>query len=125
MSETVVAVNWDDVPVETVRPGITRAVVHGMRQSLVRYRYEPGAVFPEHSHPQEQVTAVLTGRIAFEIAGTRRVFGPGDVAVIPGGVPHGAEVVGSEVVDTINALSPRRDESPTFDSAGRPGARPV
>ncbi len=114
MTAGVVTANWDDVPVETVLPGITRAVVHGARQSLVRYRYEPGSVFPEHSHPQEQVTVVLSGRIAFEIGGMRRVFGPGDVAVIPGGVPHGAEVVGSEVVDTLNTLSPRRDDAPTF-----------
>lgn len=123
MNDAVVTVNWDDVPLETVLPGITRAIVHGARQSLVRYRYEPGAVFPEHSHPQEQVTAVLSGRIAFEISGERRVLGPGDVAVIPGGVPHGAEVVGSEVVDTLNALSPRRDDAPTFDPAEWPGTR--
>ncbi len=117
----VVTVNWDDVPVETVLPGITRAIVHGERQSLVRYRYEPGSIFPEHSHPQEQITVVLSGRIAFEIGGERRVFGPGDVAVIPGGILHGAEVVGSEVVDTLNALSPRRDDAPTFGDPERPG----
>lgn len=115
--------NWDDIPVERVLPGITRAVVHGDRQTLVRYRYEPGAVFPEHSHPQEQITVVLSGRIAFDVGGERRILGPGDVGVIPGDVPHGAEVVGSEIVDTINALSPRRDAAPTFapdDPTGTP-----
>ncbi|ACZ40594.1 cupin domain-containing protein [Sphaerobacter thermophilus] len=109
------AVAWDDIPDEEVYPGITRQVIHGERQTLVRYVYQPGSVFPQHHHPQEQVTAVLSGRIEFDVAGTRRVFGPGEVAVIPGDVPHGAQVVGDEVVETLNALSPRRDESPGPD----------
>jgi hypothetical protein len=33
--------------------------------------------------------------------------------VIPGGVAHGAEVIGDDEVETYNALSPRRDQSPT------------
>lgn len=114
MSDAARTMNWRDVLEETVLPGITRAVVHGERQTIVRYRYEPDAIFPEHSHPQEQVTVVISGRIAFDVAGERRILGPGDVAVIPGGVPHGAEVIGPEVVDTINALSPRRETAPTF-----------
>jgi quercetin dioxygenase-like cupin family protein len=40
-------------------------------------------------------------------------LGPGDVAVVPGGVAHGAEVIGDDEVETYNALSPRRDQSPT------------
>ena len=103
---------WSDVPAEEVLPGITRQVIHGERQTLIRYVYAPGSVFPEHAHPQEQVTAVLSGRIAFTVDGARQVLGAGDVAVLSGGVPHGAEVVGDETVETLNALSPRRDADP-------------
>jgi quercetin dioxygenase-like cupin family protein len=105
-------VGWADVPEEVVYPGVSRAVVHGERQTLVRYRYAPGSRFPEHSHPEEQITAVLSGRIAFVVAGERLELGSGDVAVIPADVPHGAAVVGDEPVETLNALSPRRSRHP-------------
>jgi quercetin dioxygenase-like cupin family protein len=104
--------NWNQLPLEEVYPGITRQVIHGERQTMVRYIYAPGSVFPEHHHPQEQITTVLTGQIEFEIAGERQLFGPGDVGVIPGNVPHGARVVGDVTVETINTLSPRRDDAP-------------
>jgi len=109
-------VSWDDVVPEIVSPGIERRTVHGTRQTLVRYRYAPGTVFPSHSHPEEQITVVLTGTITFEIAGERYPLGPGQVAVIPGGVAHGAAVAGNEAVDTLNTLSPRREAAPSISA---------
>jgi quercetin dioxygenase-like cupin family protein len=104
--------NWAEIPPEEVYPGITRQVIQGEKQTMVRYVYAPESVFPEHHHPQEQITTVLTGRIEFDIAGDTVTFGPGDVGVIPSDTPHGARVIGDETVETINTLSPRRDESP-------------
>lgn len=103
---------WDTVSTEIVLPGIERQTVHGERQTLVRYRYAPGSVFPSHAHPEEQITMVLRGRIAFDVAGERLVLGPGKLAIIPGGVAHGAAVVGDEAVETLNTLSPRRHDAP-------------
>lgn len=106
------AFRWDELAPESALPGITRQVVHGERQSLVRYVYAPGAVFPVHAHPEEQVTVVVSGRIAFDIDGVRVELGAGQVAVIPPNVPHGAEVIGDETVESFNALSPRRTADP-------------
>ena len=108
---------WADLPIEEVMPGVSRQTLHGERQTMVRYVYAPGAVFPGHAHPEEQITLVIRGRIAFDIGGERVVLGPGEVAVIPGGVAHGAAVVGSETVETFNALSPRRVVGPTMQPA--------
>jgi quercetin dioxygenase-like cupin family protein len=107
--------SWDDVPAELVLPGIERRVIHGARQTMVRYLYAPGSVFPVHAHPQEQITLVIRGRIRFDLVGESVELGPGDVAIIPGDTPHGAEVVGEEEVETYNALSPRREEDPLRD----------
>jgi quercetin dioxygenase-like cupin family protein len=112
---------WTTLPTEEVLPGVIRQTVQGERQTLVRYWYAPGAVFPVHTHPEEQITAVLSGRIRFEVAGNVREFGAGEVVVIPGGVPHGAVVVGDEPVETLNALSPRRAVGPTISD--RPPAK--
>jgi quercetin dioxygenase-like cupin family protein len=110
---------WSDAPAEAVLPGIERRVVHGDLQSMVQYLYAPGSVFPRHAHPEEQITLVVRGRIRFDFDGSSVELGPGEVAVIPGGMPHGAEVIGDDEVETYNALSPRRDQSP-MPSAHQP-----
>lgn len=111
MTTTIVS-TWADAPVEQVFTGITRQVIQGERQTLVRYVYQPGSVFPVHSHGQEQITIVVSGQIEFEIAGQKTTLGPGQVAVIPPDAPHGARVVGDETVETFNSMSPRRATSP-------------
>src|SRR5699024_10321529 len=78
---------WDAVAPEQVAAGVTRQVVDGAQQTIVRYVYQPGAVFPRHHHPQEQVTVVLSGRIEFTIADDVVILGPDELVVIPGGVP--------------------------------------
>lgn len=112
MAERSNTMNWNEIPIEQVYTGITRQVVQGERQTLVRYIYQPGSVFPTHQHPQEQITAVLTGEIEFDVAGAIARLGPGDIAIIPGNTPHGARVTGVKVVETLNNLSPRRDQAP-------------
>jgi quercetin dioxygenase-like cupin family protein len=107
-----VTLRWSEQPAEQVLPGVTRRVAHGERQSMVQYVYAPGSVFPRHAHPEEQVTLVVRGRIRFEFDSRSVELGPGEAAVIPGGVPHGARVVGDEEVETYNALSPRRERGP-------------
>ncbi len=112
MTERSKAVNWNEIPSEEVYPGITRQTVQGERQTLVRYVYQPGSVFPVHQHPQEQITAVLSGAIEFTVAGETATLGTGDVAIIPGDTPHGARVTGNDIVETLNNMSPRRDQAP-------------
>ena len=100
-------------------PGVTRQTVHGDRQTMVRYVYQPGAVFPIHAHPEEQCTIVISGRILFTVDGAPTELGPGGILVIPANLPHGARVIGDEVVESFNALSPRRAANPqVFEPPG-------
>lgn len=118
-------VSWTSIPVSEPLPGVTRQVIQGERQTLVRYCYAPGVVFPVHQHPQEQMTAVLRGQLTFTLedadGGLDReiALGPGSVLVIPGDQRHGAAVVGEEDVETLNMLSPRRDADPVIESTGQ------
>ncbi|MCX2728350.1 cupin domain-containing protein [Thermomicrobium sp. 4228-Ro] len=111
-AERVTLYRWSTMPEEVPRPGVIRQTVNAERQTLVRYRYAPGSVFPVHAHPEEQITVVLRGTLAFEIDGTELLGEPGDVIVIPGGVAHGARVVGDEEVETLNTFVPRREQAP-------------
>ena len=120
MSDIISVVAWKDVATEPAGDGIERQTIHGDRQTLVRYWYAPGAVFPSHAHPEEQMTVVLSGRITFTIGDKVVTLGPGEVATIPGGVLHGATVAGNEPVETLNTLSPRRVRAPRADAEGAP-----
>ena len=106
------AIAWESIPATEVYPGITRQVVNGARQTMVRYVYQPGSVFPIHDHPEEQITVVVSGEIEFTVAGETITLSAGQTAVIPAGIPHGARVVGNQPVETFNALSPRREQHP-------------
>lgn len=105
-------VSLADAPREPAGPGVERRVFSTGALTWVRYEYEPGCVFAEHEHPQEQVTVVRQGRLAFRAGGEERVVGPDEAVVLPPGVPHGARVVGEERVITDNILVPPRKEHP-------------
>lgn len=96
---------WDEIEAIEVYPGITRQSITTTESTVVRYIYHPGSVFPVHRHPEEQLTIVHSGEIEFEVDGQLVALRAGQVAVIPGGVPHGAAVTGPEVVVTDNFIA--------------------
>jgi len=97
--------SWENVEAMEVYPGITRQEIVSTTSTIVRYTYQPGCVFPIHQHPEEQLTVIHSGEIEFSVAGERVVLRGGQVAVIPGGVPHGARVTGNETVITDNYIA--------------------
>ena len=74
-----VGVATDDAP----RPAIV-----GEQMELGFYRYPAGTRKPPHSHPEEQIIAVVKGKLAYRIGTEERVLGPGDAAHIPANVDH-------------------------------------
>lgn len=96
---------WRNVPVEQVLDGVTRQRHSGETFTVVRYTYQPGSVFPVHSHPEEQLTIVHSGEIEFDVGGEMVRLTGGSFAVIPGGVPHGARVLGDETVVSDNYIA--------------------
>jgi quercetin dioxygenase-like cupin family protein len=116
------AIDWGVIPVEYPLEGVARQTVHGSSQTLVRYIYQPGSVFPEHCHPEEQITIVLSGSIDFTVAGSPLTLTSGEIALIPANVPHGACVSGKDVVETLNTMSPRRASAPESRATDK-GAR--
>ena len=74
----------------------------------MRAELAQGSTLPIHSHPQEQIAHVLSGRIRFNVDGVAREVGPGESLYLASNVPHGAEVLESAVV--IDTFSPPRDD---------------
>ena len=70
--------------------------VPGREIIQVRVDFAPGAAFPKHSHPGEEIVNVLEGSLEYEIEGKSPVtLKAGDVLFIPAGTIHAARNVGS------------------------------
>ena len=104
---------WDDQEFTEVRPGIFGATIDTEQLTATVYRYEPGCAWEEHSHAEDQVTTVIEGGVVdFVVGGSPAPLGPGELAVIPGGVPHSATVaVDGERVVTLNVWRLRKRTS--------------
>jgi quercetin dioxygenase-like cupin family protein len=90
-------------------PGIRRRTLgHGAETLMAEFRLRAGSPLPIHDHPQEQTGYLVSGRLLLTIAGETYAVAPGDSWSIPGGVPHGADVLADAVA--VEVFSPVRED---------------
>ena len=65
-----------------------RPAVRGDRLEMGYYRYPPGTKKQAHSHPEEQIVAVLKDKLGYRVAGETKIIGPGEAVCIPANVEH-------------------------------------
>jgi quercetin dioxygenase-like cupin family protein len=99
-------IDWDAQAFSELRPGILGATIVSDDLTVSMYRYAPGSTWEEHEHPEDQLTAVLSGEIVFRAGAGELRLGPGRQVLIPGGVAHSARAGPCEVV-TLNVWPPR------------------
>ena len=86
------------------QPGIKRTdlqrhdlSVPGREVVQVRVDFAPGAAFPRHRHPGEEIINVLEGSLEYEVEGKPPVtLKAGDVLFVPAGTIHAARNAGSD-----------------------------
>ena len=103
--------NWDDIELETVNPSMKRRIATGKLMTVARIYLADGYTVPMHSHHNEQVTQVISGRMHFVFGENRdreQVLGPGDCVVIPAHLPHEATAIGD--VEEMDMWAPRRED---------------
>lgn len=101
--------DWDSIPVENIAEGIRRQMVVGENVMVVRFMFDPFLVTPEHTHPHEQMSLVIKGRVKFFISGEERIVSAGDVLHFPPHNRHGATMMEEEVI-LIDIFSPIRQD---------------
>ncbi|MDA8072499.1 MAG: cupin domain-containing protein [Actinomycetota bacterium] len=75
---------------------------------VVRVEGPPGALAPEHSHPHEQLSTILQGRVRFRLGDEVVELSAGEALHIPSGAPHEAFVLEETVFFDI--FHPVREE---------------
>jgi quercetin dioxygenase-like cupin family protein len=84
------------------QPGIKRTELQrhdlsipGREAIQVRIDFDPGAMFPRHSHPGEEIVYVLKGWLEYQVGNDPPMrLRAGDVLFIPAGMIHTAKNVG-------------------------------
>jgi quercetin dioxygenase-like cupin family protein len=101
-------VHVDDISPAEFVPGLGFRPVLGQRAMANFVSFEPGTEAPRHVHEEEQIVIVLDGEFTFDLDGDVRVMKPGDVAVIPAWVPHGAWTTDSKCLEVDVFCPPRK-----------------
>jgi quercetin dioxygenase-like cupin family protein len=70
--------------------------IAGWESLQARVDFAPGASFPKHRHPGEEIIYVLQGTLEYDVEGKGTVtLKAGDVLFVPRGVVHAAHNVGT------------------------------
>ena len=81
-------VSLDGIKEKELLPGIKVRFIHSDNMTVAYWDINEGAIFPEHSHPHEQIANIVEGEFEFKVGDEKRIMKKGDVAVIPPNVKH-------------------------------------
>ena len=102
---------WDDMPIETVSPMLSRRLVSCDKMMLAHVYLKKGCIVPKHQHHNEQLTYILEGCLRFWIgedeSQTLDVHA-GEVLHLPSFVWHKAEAL-EDTLD-VDVFSPPRED---------------
>jgi len=99
---------WTAIDAEPMTDKITRQVTHGQMGTVARFHLTRNAVVIRHSHPAEQFSHVVEGKLRFRFDDCDVVVGAGEILTIPPNVPHAAEAIEDSVV--FDFFAPRRED---------------
>lgn len=102
-------VNAGTAPSVEAFPGVFRTTLAWAEKSMMsQTRVTAGQELPEHSHPHEQLTFVISGKLELRIGDATWMLGPGDCVSVPSDVPHWGKA--HEDVVALDAFCPPRED---------------
>jgi quercetin dioxygenase-like cupin family protein len=111
MAESATLYRWDDLPREELNPLIGRRLITGDQMMIAHVYLAKGAIVPQHSHENEQLTYILEGRMRFWFGADESdvvEIGAGEVLHIPAYLPHKAEAL--EATLDVDVFHPPRQD---------------
>lgn len=77
--------DFSTIRVKEIAPGVRGRYAHSEQITEGIVDLAQGAVVPDHAHPHEQWTMVMSGALELTVAGTMHILTPGKVLYI---APH-------------------------------------
>lgn len=107
--------DWNAIPREQLNPNLIRQAIHTSQMTVARLELKAGSSVAAHSHHNEQVSLVLSGKIKFTVDGVEVIVGPGQVLELKPHIPHGVEIL--EDATVLDLFSPPRTDWISGDDA--------
>ena len=101
-------IKWSEIPAERLNDQFVRKLAWDGDIMVGRTDVEQGYVVPPHSHDNQQITWVMSGKWRFTLEGKTVDVGPGEMISIPSNVKHTATAVESLVAYDI--FTPPRED---------------
>jgi quercetin dioxygenase-like cupin family protein len=106
---------YADLPVAKPTPNMLRREAHtgNIMVTVIDLIDGPSQAVPLHSHPHEQISYMVEGKVNFVIGeGDERTIDslePGDLVVVPPNAPHTVELL-SETARLVDCFYPIRED---------------
>lgn len=94
---------------ENAEPGVKRKIfAPGQTIMMMEVHFEENAEGYQHSHPHEQLSYCLKGKLEFTIDGEVHVISQGETIFIPSGAKHGCKAL--EPSALLDSFTPVRED---------------
>ena len=108
LTNKLVSMNLSEIQEKEIFPGLKGKFVHSKNISWAFWEVKKGAKVDLHKHPHEQIMYVVEGKFEFTLNNKTKVYGNGDVVVIPSNIEHsGLALTDCKLMDVF---SPAREE---------------
>ncbi len=101
-------INYNTKKKLDIFPGVHSAMEHSQQITYGHVNLDEGTIVPMHSHPHEQWTYIIDGKMEFNLDGEKQLLLPGMGAFIPSNTMHG--VVAVTACTVIDVFTPVRED---------------
>lgn len=98
--------HWDPSRDGPLTAAALRAKMEARGYKVAPRTYPVGTFLPPHTHDDDKMDAIVSGRFEVTIAGRRWILTAGDVLPVPAGVVHSARVLGTEPAIGLDGVRP-------------------
>jgi quercetin dioxygenase-like cupin family protein len=99
---------FDELPADEIYEGVIRRSFSSTRATVTSYSFAPGARFPRHRHPQEQITLIEAGEAEMTVDDRVDSLAAGDWTVVGPDLEHGLRA-GPAGAKILAIVIPRRE----------------
>ncbi len=105
--------SFASLPVDEPYDGLRRRSFSCAGATVTEYTFEPGARFPLHRHPQEQITLIQEGDVELTVEGETTSLAAGGWSVVGPEVEHGI-LAGESGARIVAIVIPRREQPDAY-----------
>jgi quercetin dioxygenase-like cupin family protein len=98
-------INLDEIEQREFLPGLHARFLHSENMTIAFWFIEAGSEMPLHSHPHEQITSIIDGKLELTLGEESRILGPGSAGVIAPEIPHAGKAISDcRVIDVFHPV---------------------